>query len=53
MMPDPGFYGECLQDSYDEMRDAAIGPRPPVRPSKRVNGKRRVPARAVEPSVSA
>ena len=23
MLPDPGFYAECLQLSYDELRDAA------------------------------
>ncbi len=52
MMPDPGFYAECLQDSYDEMRAATIGPRLAARPSKRVNGKRRAPVGAVEPAVS-
>ncbi|MGL4565277.1 MAG: WS/DGAT domain-containing protein, partial [Halioglobus sp.] len=25
MLPDPGFYAECLQLSYDELRDAALG----------------------------
>jgi diacylglycerol O-acyltransferase / wax synthase len=25
MMPDPGFYAECLQDSYDELCAATIG----------------------------
>ena len=25
MLPDPGFYAECLQLSYDELRDATIG----------------------------
>ena len=25
MLPDPGFYAECLQAAYDELRDAAIG----------------------------
>ena len=25
MMPDPGFYAQCIQASYDELRDAAIG----------------------------
>ena len=25
MMPDPGFYADCIQASYDELRDAALG----------------------------
>ncbi len=25
LMPDPGFYRECLQSAYDELRDAALG----------------------------
>jgi len=25
MLPDPGFYAECLQLSYDELRDAVLG----------------------------
>jgi hypothetical protein len=25
MMPDPAFYAECLQDSFDELKTAALG----------------------------
>jgi hypothetical protein len=25
MMPDPELFAQCLQDSYDELRDAALG----------------------------
>jgi WS/DGAT/MGAT family acyltransferase len=25
MLPDPGFYAECIQASYEELRDAALG----------------------------
>ena len=25
MLPDPGFYAECIQASYEELRDATIG----------------------------
>ena len=25
LMPDPGFYAQCIQASYDELRDATIG----------------------------
>ena len=49
MMPDPGIYAECLQDSYDEMRDAAIGARPAAKPSKRASGER-PPASSSRPS---
>jgi len=24
-MPDPGFYAECLQAAFDELKDAALG----------------------------
>ena len=27
MLPDPGFYAECIQASYEELRDATIGDR--------------------------
>jgi len=27
MLPDPGFYAECIQASYEELRDATIGGR--------------------------
>ena len=41
MMPDPGFYAECLEESYGEMRAATIEPRPVAAAPKRVNGRRR------------
>jgi hypothetical protein len=25
MMPDPDFYAECLQESFDELKEAALG----------------------------
>jgi diacylglycerol O-acyltransferase / wax synthase len=25
MLPDPGLYGECIQQAYEELRDAALG----------------------------
>ena len=28
MLPDPGFYRECLQQAYDELEAAAIGKKP-------------------------
>ena len=33
MMPDPGFYRECLQKSFEELRDAALATKNP--PSQR------------------
>ena len=27
MLPDPDFYAQCLQDSHDELRDAALAPK--------------------------
>ena len=36
MMPDPAFYMECLQKSYDELKAATIGkPKPKKAPSKK------------------
>ena len=29
MLPDPGFYAECLQAAYEELRDAALSQQPP------------------------
>lgn len=28
MMPDPEFYSSCLQEAYDELRDATLKPKP-------------------------
>ncbi len=25
LLPDPAFYAQCIQASYDELRDASIG----------------------------
>jgi hypothetical protein len=27
MLPDPGFYADCLWESYEELRDAALSPK--------------------------
>jgi WS/DGAT/MGAT family acyltransferase len=27
MLPDPGFYADCLQESFEELRDAALAPK--------------------------
>ncbi|MDX1733291.1 MAG: wax ester/triacylglycerol synthase family O-acyltransferase [Halioglobus sp.] len=35
MLPDPGFYAECLQESFEELRDAALKPPKKKRPRKR------------------
>ena len=51
MMPDPGFYAECLEESYGEMRAATIEPRPVAAAPKRVNGRRRQRPRSPEPVV--
>jgi hypothetical protein len=29
-MPDPAFYSQCLQDSFDELKGAAVGGKSPV-----------------------
>ena len=28
MLPDPAFYGDCLQESFEEMKKEALGPKP-------------------------
>jgi len=28
MLPDPAFYADCLQASFEELRDAALGKAP-------------------------
>ena len=38
MLPDPEFYADCLQESYDELRDAALA-------GKKKRGKRSTPSR--------
>jgi hypothetical protein len=25
MLPDPGHYADCIQESYEELRDAVLG----------------------------
>jgi hypothetical protein len=46
MMPDPAFYSECLQASFDELKSATIGAdaNPPVR-KKRGKKRRKTAAR--------
>jgi len=39
MMPDPGFYAECLQQSFDELK-AGLLKRPPAKREKRPQRKR-------------
>lgn len=40
IMPDPSFYAQCLQESYEELRDACL------RPTKKATGKRKAKARS-------
>jgi diacylglycerol O-acyltransferase len=35
MLPDPAFYADCLQDSFDELRAAALTPKKKQRRSKK------------------
>ncbi|MEL7486939.1 MAG: WS/DGAT domain-containing protein, partial [Pseudomonadota bacterium] len=37
MMPDPAFYTQCLQESFDEMLDAATAPRKEKKRAKKSN----------------
>jgi Wax ester synthase-like Acyl-CoA acyltransferase domain len=47
MMPDPAFYAHCLQDSFDELRDASLrGRRRVRRPVKGPASGETAPARA-------
>ena len=43
MLPDPAFYAQCLQDSFDELRDATLNKKP-ARKRKAPTGKRKAPA---------
>jgi WS/DGAT/MGAT family acyltransferase len=38
MLPDPGFYGECIEASFEEFRSAALGK--PATPGKGKRGKK-------------
>lgn len=40
MMPDPAFYSQCLQESFDELRDATLEA-PKKKPRKKAAGKSR------------
>jgi hypothetical protein len=42
MMPDPAFYAECLQTSFDELAAATAGPtkRPATRRTRNASGSR-------------
>jgi hypothetical protein len=39
MMPDPAFYIECLQSSYDELKAATIGTARPAKKKRPVKKK--------------
>ena len=43
MMPDPAFYRECLQRSFEDLRDSTIG-------KPEANGRRRKPAARKKPA---
>jgi diacylglycerol O-acyltransferase len=34
MLPDPGFYADCLQESFEELRDATVNEKPRRRNKK-------------------
>ena len=40
MMPDPAFYGECLQQSFDELKAATLNPKPAKRKKTKKKKKR-------------
>ena len=40
MMPDPAFYAQCLQESFDELKAASLGTDEAAKTSKRVRKKR-------------
>ena len=44
MLPDPAFYAQCLQESYDELHAAALEPRKPA-PRKRAKPKAKATAK--------
>jgi diacylglycerol O-acyltransferase len=44
MMPDPGFYRECLQRSFEELRDGTVG-RTAAAPKKKASAKKKAPAK--------
>lgn len=46
MLPDPGFYAECIQQACEELREAAFAPRPQSGPGRKKKARKRVaPAR--------
>jgi len=34
LMPDPEFYAQCIEDSFEELRDAAKGGKPAPKPAR-------------------
>jgi WS/DGAT/MGAT family acyltransferase len=40
MLPDPAFYADCLQESFDELKKAALGKKPKPKPKKAIPGKK-------------
>jgi hypothetical protein len=45
MMPDPAFYAECLQESFEELRDATLKA-PGKKPKRKSAPKKRARAKA-------
>ena len=40
MLPDPGFYRDCLQQAYDELADAAVPKKSPRKKARSGKAKR-------------
>jgi diacylglycerol O-acyltransferase len=54
MLPDPGFFAQCLHESFDELREAAAALAPAARPetrrpARKQRPERRAPSRAKAP----
>ena len=40
MLPDPAFYARCLEQSYDELKEAALKPEKSPAPEKKTTAKK-------------
>jgi WS/DGAT/MGAT family acyltransferase len=40
MLPDPGFYNECIVAAFEDLRRAALGPRPAAKRKKKASKKK-------------
>jgi WS/DGAT/MGAT family acyltransferase len=49
MLPDPAFYADCLQQSFEELRDATLGKAAKAAPKSRGAGNRATPAKRGRP----